>query len=111
MRHATVLVFPSYGPESLSRVLLEASALGVPVAAMDTGGTRDIITPDVTGLLSATGEGLATDVTRLAHDPGLRERLGAAAARNIAQAFAAPAVTDRIEQLYTELLRAREGAR
>ena len=27
-------------PESLSRVLIEAAALGVPIAAMDTGGTR-----------------------------------------------------------------------
>ena len=44
MRHATLLAFPSYGPESLSRVLIEAAALGVPIAAMDTGGTRDIIT-------------------------------------------------------------------
>ena len=45
MRHATALMFPSYGPESLSRVLIEASALGAPIAAMDTGGTRDIIQP------------------------------------------------------------------
>ena len=37
--HASALVFPSRGPESLSRVLLEAAALGVPIAAMDTGGT------------------------------------------------------------------------
>ena len=43
VRHATALVFPSRGPESLSRVLLEAGALGVPMAAMDTGGTGDIV--------------------------------------------------------------------
>ena len=43
MRHAALLAFPSYGPESLSRVLIEAAALGVPIAAMDTGGTRDIL--------------------------------------------------------------------
>ena len=34
MAHASMLVFPSRGPESLSRVLIEASALGVPIAAM-----------------------------------------------------------------------------
>src|SRR6185436_16407854 len=49
MRHASVLVFPSHGPESLSRVLLEAAALGVPIAAMDTGGTRDIVIHEHTG--------------------------------------------------------------
>ena len=57
MRHAAALVFPSRGPESLSRVLLEAGALGVPIAAMDTGGTRDIIEHERTGLLSSTAEG------------------------------------------------------
>jgi len=53
MRHAAMLAFPSYGPESLSRVLIEASALGTPIAAMDTGGTRDIVHHGETGLLSA----------------------------------------------------------
>ncbi len=37
--HASFLVFPSNWPEPLSRVLLEASALCVPIAAMNTGGT------------------------------------------------------------------------
>ena len=60
MRHAGVLAFPSYGPESLSRVLIEATALGVPIAAMDTGGTRDIVHPGLTGLLSTdAGRALA----------------------------------------------------
>ena len=43
MARAEALVFPSLWPEPLSRVLLEALALGTPVAAMDTGGTREIL--------------------------------------------------------------------
>src|SRR6185503_12478616 len=43
LAHASILLFPSRGPESLSRVLIEASALGIPIAAMNTGGTPDII--------------------------------------------------------------------
>jgi glycogen synthase len=100
---ASMLIFPSRGPESLSRVLLEASALGVPIAAMDTGGTRDIIEPGVTGLLSTTVDGLAADVRRLVNDPELRTRLGAAARRKIEREFDAPAVIERIERLYLEL--------
>ena len=69
-----MLIFPSRGPESLSRVLIEASALGVPIAAMDTGGTRDIVEPGVTGLLSTSPEGLAADVRRLRQDEALRRR-------------------------------------
>src|SRR5713226_152828 len=99
MAHASMLVFPSHGPESLSRVLLEASALGIPIAAMDTGGTRDIVEHDVTGLLSSSPEGLAADVRRLRQDAGLRQRLGEAAKRKAEREFDAAAVVARIEGL------------
>ena len=104
--HAGMLVFPSSGPESLSRVLIEASALGVPIAAMNTGGTPDIIKDEVTGLLSQTPEELATDVKRLRSDAQLRARLGAAAAEHARNTFEASAVVARIEQIYS-----RVGAR
>ena len=102
LAHASLLIFPSRGPESLSRVLLEASALGVPIAAMNTGGTPDIIEDDVTGLLSMTPEELADDVRRLTEDETLRATL-AGAARERAARFDAPTVVRRIERLYDEL--------
>jgi glycogen(starch) synthase len=105
LANASMLIFPSRGPESLSRVLIEASALGVPIAAMDTGGTRDIIEPGVTGLLSSTPEGLADDVRRLRGDEALRQRLGDAARRKVEREFDAAAVVARVEQLYEELRR------
>jgi glycogen synthase len=101
--HAALLIFPSHGPESLSRVLLEAGALGVPAAAMDTGGTRDIITHDINGLLSTGAEGLAADVARLAGDAALRQRLGAAARAHVDERFGADVVAARIEALYLDL--------
>ena len=52
LRHAELLIFPSVWPEPLSRVLIEASALSVPIAAINTGGTADIIVDEETGLLS-----------------------------------------------------------
>lgn len=104
LAHASMLIFPSRGPESLSRVLIEASALGVPVAAMDTGGTREIIEPGVTGLLAASPEDLAEAVRRLRHDAGLRARLGAAARGLAEREFDAPIVARRVQQLYQELI-------
>ncbi len=104
MRHATMLAFPSYGPESLSRVLIEAAALGVPVAAMETGGTADIIEHERTGLLSTSPEGLARDLARLASDDRLRAALGAAARAGVRERFSAESVVDRIEQVYRGLV-------
>jgi len=110
MRHAALLVFPSRGPESLSRVLLEAAALGVPVAAMNTGGTRDIVIGGVTGLLSQDAGGLARDVARLEHDRDLAGTLARAARAHVEHVFDAGAVLSRIEALYEELTRvARRG--
>jgi glycogen(starch) synthase len=107
MAHASMLVFPSRGPESLSRVLIEASALGVPIAAMNTGGTPDVVIAGQTGLLSATPEGLAEDVRRLRADGALRARLGAAARIHAERHFDAPAIVARIERVYEELLERR----
>lgn len=102
LAHASVLIFTSRGPESLSRVLIEASALGVPIAAMNTGGTPDIVEDEVTGLLSVTAGELAADVKRLVSDEDLRARFGTAA-RERAQRFDAATVVARVEQLYLDL--------
>jgi glycosyltransferase involved in cell wall biosynthesis len=107
--HAGLLVFPSHGPESLSRVLLEAGGLGVAVAAMDTGGTRDVIVPGETGLLSTSPAGLAADVAGLVADPVLRGRLGAAAKARVRTTFATPAVVARISALYDALIAGRRS--
>jgi len=104
IRHADVLAFPSYGPESLSRVLIEASALGAPIAAMDTGGTRDIVHPGLTGLLSADPAGFSRDLRRLFEDARLRESLGAQARVEARATFAAASVVERVEQVYRSLL-------
>ena len=89
LAHADALVFPSRGPESLSRVLLEASALGVPIAAMDTGGTRDIV---IHGLLMAT-----------INNRPLASRLGGGAQAHVEAHFAADRVVARVEDVYREV--------
>lgn len=107
MRHASLLIFTSHGPETLSRVLLEASALEVPIAAMDTGGTAEIVVHGETGLLSRSVESLADDVARLRSDEALRRRLGEAARRRTERLFDTRVILDRIEALYGVLIESR----
>ncbi len=104
MQHAAILAFPSYGPESLSRVLIEAAALGTPIAAMNTGGTRDIIRHRQTGLLSDDADGFARDLRTLVDDEHLRRTLGTAARADVRARFAATEVVARIEAVYHEVL-------
>ena len=108
LAHASVLVFPSYGPESLSRVLLESAALGVPMAAMNTGGTIDIVRHEQTGLLSSSPDELGDHVARLVGDRGLAARLADHARAHVERHFEAASVVARIEALYAAL--ANRGA-
>ena len=108
LRHAELMVFPSVWPEPLSRVLIEASALGVPIAAMNTGGTEDVVVDEETGLLSTSLVEFADDVRRLGSDVSLRERLGKSAAARAAAHFDIPVVISRMEALYTDLLTSRQ---
>ena len=107
MRHARLLAFPSYGPESLSRVLVEAAALGTPIAAMHTGGTGDIIQHRVTGLLSTDPQAFGRDLAELAADERLRATLGSAARTDVHARFSATSVVERVEQVYRSLLTPR----
>jgi glycogen synthase len=106
LARATALVFPSLWPEPLSRVLLEALALGVPVAAMETGGTREILGLDAeaggAGLLVRDAEGLAEAVGRLAREPGLRADLQERA-RARSAAYAPEELVPRYEAVYRGL--------
>lgn len=105
LAHARFVLFPSHGPESLSRVLLEASALGVPAAAMNTGGTRDIVIHERTGLLASTPADWARDIARLAADDELRDRLAEGARAHVERCFTADSVAERTVALYADLLR------
>lgn len=107
LAHAAMLIFPSRGPESLSRVLIEASAIGIPIAAMNTGGTGDIVLHGQTGLLSTNPDGLADDVRALRADANLRTALGEAAALRARSCFDTSTVVPRIERVYDEVIRER----
>jgi glycosyltransferase involved in cell wall biosynthesis len=108
LARATALVFPSVWDEPLSRVLLEALALGTPVAAVSTGGTREIVADGESGLLVDDAAGLTPVVERLVADEALRTRL-AAGARARAQAFAPATLIPRYEAVYADVLRKAEG--
>ncbi|MCY4119887.1 MAG: glycosyltransferase family 4 protein, partial [Acidobacteria bacterium] len=104
MRHAALLVFPSHWPEPFGRVLVEAGAVGCPVAALETGGVGDIVIHDQTGLLAHDDDELGRHVARLWNDAALRARLAAAARRRVERTFDTPVVVAQVEALYERLL-------
>ncbi|MCA8957547.1 MAG: glycosyltransferase [Planctomycetes bacterium] len=74
LRGLDVLVSASTHPESFGRVLVEAMACGVPVAASAIGGSLEIVTDRDSGRLFPPGDvpAMARAVTELCTDPELR---------------------------------------
>jgi glycosyltransferase involved in cell wall biosynthesis len=90
------VVLPSIAGEGLPRALLEGGLLGRPVIGTRLSGTPEIVEEDVTGLIVPPGDvpALAGAMQRLAGDPELRHRMGAAAAARVARQFTVPAMVE-----------------
>ncbi|MCL5256554.1 MAG: glycosyltransferase family 4 protein [Chloroflexi bacterium] len=103
MARSELLLFPSAWPEPLSRVLLEAMAVGVPVVAINTGGTGDIIENGMNGLLANDSGEFVSQVALALADSALRERMATRAREVASERFSTRAVAAQMEMLYQEL--------
>ena len=104
-----VAVLPSLR-EAQGISILEAMARCVPVVASAVGGIPEVITSGMDGILvpPADPAALATAVAELLTDPALRDRIGTAGYRTVADRFSIDAQVRRIEAVYDEEL-ARAG--
>lgn len=112
MRAADAVVLPSrYEGHPLA--LLEGLALGKACIATCVGGVPEIVTSGQNGLLVAPEdpEALASALRQVAEDPGLRRRLGRAAARDVRSRFDIRRAVRAWERVYEEVLEEETSAR
>jgi glycosyltransferase involved in cell wall biosynthesis len=104
---ADLVVVPSKQPDPLPNAALEAAAAGCCVVASNHGGLPEILRDRETGRLVRPGDSaaLAAAIAQLAAAPAERERLGAAAAQDVARRFATNRMLGEIQALYDRLLR------
>jgi glycosyltransferase involved in cell wall biosynthesis len=100
IKHADCLLFPSRWQEPLSRVLLDALALGAVIVAEPTGGTEEIVVDGESGLLGRGVDELGRALRRVLEDPSLTERLREGARRRAEAVFSEEVVLPRVEALY-----------
>jgi glycosyltransferase involved in cell wall biosynthesis len=104
-REAHIAVLPSRR-EGLPKSLLEAAACGRPIVATDVPGCREIAREGVNALLVPPDDpaALAEAIGRLAADPALRARFGAAGRALAENEFSARKIGGEIVALYRRLL-------
>lgn len=92
--------------EGLPMALLEAMGSGLAIVATEVGGVPEVLETERDALLVPPGDpgALARALGRLAHDPGLRARLGDSARRR-ADELGADGIAARLDAIYSGLLR------
>ena len=103
IEHAALFLLTSYS-EGVSNALIEALASGLPVISTDvpSGGTVELITDGINGLIIPTGDRQALEkaMDKLLGDPQYAERLGSEAVK--IQKRLAPERVNRLWQRYFE---------
>jgi glycosyltransferase involved in cell wall biosynthesis len=91
--------------ESLSNVVLEAMAAGLPAVAYEVGGNSELLSPHRGALIAPGNETAFADaVQKLLADSALRHELGRNARRFAQENFSLDKVRQRYVQLYVTLL-------
>jgi N-acetyl-alpha-D-glucosaminyl L-malate synthase BshA len=102
---ADLFLLPS-AQESFGMAALEAMACEVPVVASRVGGLPEVIQDGITGFLRGVEDidGMAAAALSLLRDPGLRRRIGQAAAEHVRTNFCQETIVPRYEAFYREVL-------
>lgn len=111
--HAIDAFVQSSQTEGTPNAVLEAMALGTPVVATDVGGTRDLVTDGVHGLIvpSLNPSVLADAMARVIRDPAAARQRAAAARTKIDQDLSFTTRTRRMEAIYRQLVQEARPAR
>jgi len=89
--------------------LLQYGAAGLPAVASPVGMNRDVIEHAVTGFLADTPEDWGEHLTHLAEDEPLRERLGRAARKAVAEEYDVRVVAQRLARYLNEAVAEKGG--
>lgn len=103
LRTSTLAVLPSYR-EGMPRVVLEASASGIPVITTDTAGCREAVLDGETGILIPPRDSaaLADAVIQLLSNPAKRRQMGLAGREWVEKQFDIRAVVRQYLAIYRE---------
>jgi len=91
--------------------VMEAMAAGKPVIASGVGGVPELVEDGMSGILvpAQKPEALAEAIIRLAQDPALRKKMGAAARQRALECFGVDRMAREYERLYVQILEGQDA--
>ena len=100
-----IVVLPSWR-EGLSKALLEAAAMGLPIITTDVPGCKDIITNEYSGLLVPVKnkEKLKIAIEKYLNNPDLAVKFGTKARETVCKKFTVQEINNKIIKLYEGFL-------
>ena len=103
---ADIAVLPAIARDGMPRAVLEAAASGRPLVVTDVPGCRHFVRDGIEGLIVPPddADALAAALAKLAADPGLRARMGAAARARVLSGYTIAHVTAGVRTAYGNLL-------
>jgi glycosyltransferase involved in cell wall biosynthesis len=109
--HALDLFVQSSDYEGTPNAVLEAMAFETPLVATSAGGTAELVSDGVHGLVIAPGDGrlLSSAILTAIDRPGDRARWAAAARRRVETELSFEARMRRLERVYAQLVGAPAG--
>ena len=104
MAASDIYAMPSF-EEPFGLVFAEAMAMQLPVVALDSGGTPEVVEHGATGLLSQPNdtEALARNLLTLVRDPALRARMGVAGRSLVEEKFTIDRMARDVAHVYSHL--------
>jgi glycosyltransferase involved in cell wall biosynthesis len=108
-RALDVFALPSYANEGVPQALVQAMMTGLACVTTAAGAIPEVARDGETALVvpAEDVDALALALARLAADPGLRARLGAAARAHCVAGFSYEAMLDRMEAVFARACAAR----
>jgi D-inositol-3-phosphate glycosyltransferase len=104
---ADAVVGASFASETFGMILCEALGCARPVIASDWAGYREVVIHEQTGLLVPARDppALAAAIKRVLQQPEHARRMAEAGREHVLRLFTWPAVADRVETVYRQVLR------
>jgi glycosyltransferase involved in cell wall biosynthesis len=107
MMISEVVLSTSIEPEAFGRIAIEGQAMGRIVVASDIGGSKETVIDGVTGKLFKSGDAddLASALRWALHlSTAEREKIGAAAIKNVKEHFTKQIMCDKTIKVYEEVI-------